>query len=358
MNRKYVEASVPHYLGFRGEVSDSPLPHERHDSAASLLPGCFIAAICICIWHDLTAFKALSGIHEAISRSGEIASYACHALLMFSAGLVCRLEIDRAPDGWRSSGYLQWLARVVSMYWISLCLFWCLGIVTSAEMLIGIACMNELLAQDILTLWFVQVIILFLLLGPLFLQGSLTRRALGIAAFLSGLALLKLGFKWVDIRIFELLPAFLVGACFFEFGILGIILRNRWVLILALLIFPLCGLSYGKWHDSTPIASMIRMLAMGSGIVLLWRISMSVARRWIPAIIWQGGASWLGIILLHRIIAQLAAVSRLDPGFAASWLVLLGVLIPMTVVVAILFHRVFMQARPVDHKPAAAPAES
>jgi fucose 4-O-acetylase-like acetyltransferase len=163
---------------------------------------------------------------------------------------------------------------------------------------------------------------------------------------------LKVMFKWVDIRIFELFPVFVVGFGFIEFRWIKTLLGSNGLLVLSTLLIPVCGWSYSEWYDSAVIASVCRLIAMGAGVVLLWRVSMVLSFNRVSSIIAKAGSSWLGVMLLHRIVQRASGVSHWDLGIAGSLTVLIGLILPATFFVSVGYCRLFMMDRDIGARPA------
>lgn len=190
------------------------------------------------------------------------------------------------------------------------------------------------------------------------LTGYFRKRLVAIGIILAGLGALKIGFRWVDIRIFELFPVFLIGTGVAQSRQFKRLLLGRWTPIAAFFLFCLCGAANGKWYDTTLIASMIRLIAMLAGILVLWRLSQSAPRALLPTWLWQAAAAWLEVMLLHRIIARLSGVCRFEIGFAGSWIVPLLILVPVTFIASAAVHQLDTKGRRPEFASPFEPAES
>jgi hypothetical protein len=311
------------------------------DDLAGVLPGCFVAALFVSAWHFIGAFGSLAEWQEPVARGGQVVSYSAHAFLMFSVGLGCRARLIGNPGGLRSTGYLRWLGNIAVMYWIALLAFVLLGIVDRSQMVLGIVLGNVIVAKDLLSLWFVQVMVLFLVLAPILVVPNLTHRIAGVALAFGGLFALKVMFKWVDIRIFELFPIFAAGFAIGEFRWIRKLLGSNAMLLMSVLMIPLCAWSYDRWYDSTAITTASRVTAMGAGVVMFWRLSMALSARRAGPVIAKAGASWLGVILLHRVVQWGSGASHLDLGTSGSLFVLIAVLLPVTFIISMGYCRLF-----------------
>jgi len=229
------------------------------------------------------------------------------------------------------------------MYLAALAAFWFCGIIAAPDAVKGIFLFNTILAQDLPTLWFVQLLICGILLTPLLLRLRSPAAGAGLTALLAVMAVLKLKFQWIDIRFFEVLPVFTLGLMANGDGPAACVLASRVVPWLFVPIFVLLGFAYCHWSDHAMIASVVRLAAMvpAIGFFMAFR-----AHGLLPGTqsFWQQvGSCWFEVFLWHRIVFTMGMGLFHPATGLLSALYVFGVLVPAVFTAAWVTRRVIVQ---------------
>lgn len=292
---------------------------------------CIVFVVHLCGYSEATPFN-----RTAVSW---LLSSCCLGAFCFISGylLAARYSVANAHDAvlFMKRRFL----RIYPPYVIALAGFYAMGLADASACVQGALLVRVLTGNDLLTLWFANMIVLFYLLTPAFLYHYSTSRALGLMlAILIILGLVKIATHRVDMRFFEYLPLFVTGIAVARNQRLDALMRKKQ--LIAGLIPLMCILAYGsaQWRQDKLPALVITECARFVTIPLFWGLAMALSRTTLmPAFNFVSYCAF-ALYLLHRITFGLGLQWYQPTGTLRVLLYMGGVLAPCTLLLSWCFQ--------------------
>jgi peptidoglycan/LPS O-acetylase OafA/YrhL len=235
--------------------------------------------------------------------------------------------------------YRSRFLRIYPMYILTLSAFYLSSFIDARTCLNAALLVQILTAEDLMTLWFVNMILLFYLLVPFYLKKYSTMRTLLITAAITiVLGAIKLKTHLIDIRILQYLPLFTFGIIVPRYGSSLFTAQSKRFQISFILLF--LGLAYFHtlFRNFHLPEIALEECAMFVSIPLFWNLGSYLARTASLKILSFISYCAFSIYLVHRLTFALGVHFYQPMTPVSSLLYLIAVLSPLTVIAAYVFQ--------------------
>ncbi len=313
------------------------MPWEISQASLSFAAACSIAIVYILGWHLSSYCPAIPLAHFKMP---EFVSYCCHGWLFFFIFFLIGKSGACKSRAEAFAFYRRSFLGVYLMFLLTVSGFWLFRIIDAPTWQKAALLLNVPLAQDLLTLWLVNLILLFYLITPLYLiKYSVARNYALTLGMLAPLGFLKLRTHLVDIRFFQFLLLFAAA--------MAVSQNERWaakiqrgpvVAVLAVLV-AILACAFHFFQERALLSALLQGLAMLVSIPLFWKLGSTLSRRADFRAFRLISFCWFSLFLLHRLTFGAGILLYQPTGIVASLLYSIGVLLPLTLIAAYYFQR-------------------
>ncbi|MCK4537633.1 MAG: acyltransferase family protein [Candidatus Krumholzibacteria bacterium] len=233
------------------------------------------------------------------------------------------------------------MLRIYPMYLGALTIFAVIHLISPGVALRASFLANMITGETLRTLWFVGLILCFYLITPIFLYRFSPVKTVAYSAGLFTLLLVidhRTGY--IDLRLAQYLPAFVMGILVARVSAMEGLLKSRVLLVLSLV--PLVGgfFAFSRFADQyfRLFISIVTFLAALGILLYLGRVfSRFCGRRLVGFFAYSSYA----VYLLHRISFAVGKRFFRPEGLVPSFLYLVGLILPLTIIMGYFIQKAY-----------------